>query len=57
MRGYYKNACRGNYGPNITGLDYVVEGLGEFAHITHVERKGAVSSSIQPKPNVLFCGE
>ena len=26
------NANRGDYGPNVTGLDYVVEGLGEFAH-------------------------
>ena len=53
MRGYYKNARRGNYGPNVKGLDYVVEGLGEFAHITHVETKGAVSSSIQPKPTLI----
>jgi len=28
MRGYYKNARRVNYGPNVTGLDYEVEGLG-----------------------------
>ena len=53
MRGYYKNAHRGDYGPNVTGLDYVVEGLGEFAHITHVEVKGAVSSSIRPKPTLI----
>ena len=53
MRGYYKNAHRGNYGPNLTGLDYIVEGLGEFAYITHVEIKGAVSSSIQPKPTLI----
>lgn len=53
MRGYYKNARRGNYGPNVTGLDYVVEGLREFAHITHVEIKGAVSSSIKPKPTLI----
>lgn len=53
MRGYYKNARRGNYGPNVRGLDYVVEGLGEFGHITHVEIKGAVSSSIQPKPTLI----
>ena len=53
MRGYYKNARRANYGPNVKGLDYVVEGLGEFAHITHVETKGAVSSSIQPKPTLI----
>lgn len=50
--GYYKNARRENYGPNVTGLDYVVEGLGEFAHITNVEIKGPVTSSIQPKPNL-----
>jgi len=53
MRGYYKNAHRGDYGPNVTGLDYVVEGLGEFAYITHVEVKGVVSSSIRPKPTLI----
>lgn len=53
MRGYYKNARRGDYGPDVTGLDYVVEGLGEFAHITHVKIKGAVSSSIRPKPTLI----
>ncbi len=53
MRGYFRNARRGDYGPNVAGLDYVVEGLGEFAHVTHVEIKGAVSSSIQPKPTLV----
>ena len=53
MRSYYTNAHRGDYGPNVTGLDYVVEGLGEFAYITHVEVKGAVSSSIRPKPTLI----
>ena len=53
MRGYFKNAHRGDYGPSVTGLDYVVEGLGEFAHITHVEIKGAVRSSIRPKPTLI----
>ena len=53
MRGYYKNACREDYGPNVTGLDFVVEGLGELDHITHVEIKGAVSSSIRPKPTLI----
>ena len=53
MRGYYKNARRENYGPNVKGIDYVVEGIGPFAHITHVEVKGAVSSSIQPKPTLV----
>ncbi|MGK0447703.1 MAG: hypothetical protein ACJA2M_001481 [Polaribacter sp.] len=52
MRGYYKNSHRGDYGANVTGLDYVVEGLGEFANITHVEVKGAVSSLIRPKPTL-----
>jgi len=50
MRGYYRNARREDYGPNVTGPDFVVEGLREFDHITHVEVKGAVSSSIRPKP-------
>jgi len=53
MRGYYKNARREDYGPNVEGLDFVVEGLGKFDHITHVEVKGAVSSSIQPKPTLV----
>ena len=53
MRGYYRNARRHDYGPNVTGLDFVVEGLGEFDHITHVEVKGAVSSSIRPKPTLV----
>ena len=39
-----RSALREDYGPNVTGLDYGVEGLGEFAHITHVEVKGADST-------------
>nr|YP_010472455.1 hypothetical protein N4L43_pgp054 [Pleurosigma intermedium]UVG42066.1 hypothetical protein [Pleurosigma intermedium] len=53
MRGYYKNSRHEDYGPNVTGLDFVVEGLGEFDHITHVEIKGAVSSKIQQKPTLI----
>ena len=53
MRGYYRNARREDYGPNVTGLDFVVEELGEFDHITHVEVKGPVGSSICPKPTLL----
>ncbi len=53
MRGYDRNARREDYGPNVTGIDFVVEGLGEFDHITHVEVKGAVSSSIQPKSTLI----
>ena len=53
MRGYYRNSRREDYGPNVTGLDFVTEGLGEFDHITHVEVKGAVSSSIRPKPTLV----
>lgn len=34
MRGYYTHPRRKDYGPNVTGLDFVVEGLGEFDHIT-----------------------
>jgi len=53
MRGYYRNARREDYGTDVTGLDFVVEGLGEFDNITHVEVKGAVSSSIRPKPTLV----
>ena len=53
MRGYYKNARRQDYGPNVTGIDFDIEGLGKFDNITHVEVKGAVSSSIQLKPTLI----
>jgi hypothetical protein len=53
MRGYYRNARREDYGTDVTGLDFVVEGLGEFDNITHVEVKSAVSSSIRPKPTLV----
>ena len=46
MRGYYKNARRVDYGNNIKGPDYVVDGTGEFDNITHVEIKGPVGSAI-----------
>lgn len=35
MHGYYKNARRVDYGFNVKGLDFAVEGLGKFANITH----------------------
>lgn len=53
MHGHYKNARREDYGPDVNGLDYVVEGIGEFEHITYVEVKGAVSSSIRSKPTLM----
>ena len=53
MLGYQKNAQRVDYEPNVEGLDYAVEGLGEFAHITHADSKGAVGSSILPKPSII----
>lgn len=47
MLGYYKNAERLDYGPNIRGLDFKVEGLGQFSHISHADAKNAVGSAIQ----------
>ena len=50
MHGYYTNARRedyGLYGLNVTGLDFVVAGLGEFENITHVEVKNPVGSAIK----------
>ena len=47
MHGYYKNARRVDYGPNVKGLDFAVEGLGEFENITHAEAKDAVGSAIE----------
>jgi len=47
MNGYYKNARRVDYGPNVKGLDFAVDGLGEFENITHAEAKNAVGSAIE----------
>jgi len=46
MPGYYKNVRRVDYGNNIKGPDYTVEGIREFDNITHAEIKGAVGSAI-----------
>lgn len=47
MLGYYKNARREYYGPNIKGPDFLAEGLGEFENIIHVEVKNLVGSAIK----------
>jgi len=47
MHRFYKNARRVDYGPGIKGLDFAVDGLGEFKNITHAEAKNAVGSAIQ----------
>ena len=47
MLGYYRNARRENYGVNITGPDFVVEGIGAYENITHVEIKNPVGSAIK----------
>ena len=47
MHGYYTNARRENYGSDIKGIDFVVEGLGNFQNITHVEVKNPVGSAIK----------
>lgn len=47
MEGYYKNPRREKYGLNVTGLDFLVDGLGEFKNITHVEIKNPVGSAIK----------
>ena len=47
MHGYYRNATRDNYGVNVTGPDFIVEGIGEFENITHVEVKNPVGSAIK----------
>ena len=47
MLGYYKNARREDYGQNVKGPDFVVEGLEEFENITHVEVKNPVGSAIK----------
>jgi inosine/xanthosine triphosphate pyrophosphatase family protein len=47
MKGYYTNAVREDYGNGIYGPDFLVEGLGKFENITHVEVKNPVGSAIK----------
>jgi hypothetical protein len=47
MEGYYKNARREDYGQDIKGPDFIVEGLGKFQSVTHVEIKNPVGSAIK----------
>ena len=35
------------YGPNVRGIDFAVDGLGKFENITHAEAKNAVGSAIE----------
>ena len=46
MYGYYRNARREDYGLDIKGPDFIVEGLRKFQNITHVEIKNPVGSAI-----------
>ena len=47
MQGYYRNARREDYGLNVKGPDFIVEGLGKFQNVTHVEVKNPVGSAIK----------
>lgn len=46
MLGYYKNNRRRNYRKGIDGPDFIVEGLGNYTDITHVEVKNPIGSNI-----------
>ena len=52
MQGYYTNARREDYGPGILGPDFLVDGIGEFENITHVEVKNPVGSAILKSNNI-----
>lgn len=47
MHDYYTNARREDYGLNVKGPDFIVEGLGNFQNVTHVEIKNPVGSAIK----------
>jgi hypothetical protein len=51
MHGYYVNARRVDYGPEIKGLDFAVDGLGQFENITHANTKNGVGSVIKITEN------
>ena len=60
MLGYYKNARRENYGRDVLGPDFIVDGIGEYRDITHVEVKNPVGSAIKralgQKPSIVKQG-
>ena len=41
------DVVRGRYGKGINGPDFIVEGLGDYSHITHIEIKNPVGSKIE----------
>ena len=43
----YRNAVREDYDLNVNGPDFILEGLGKFQNITHVEVKNPVGSAIK----------
>ena len=47
MLGYYKDTVRGKYGKGISGPYFIVVGLGDYSHITHLEVKNPVGSRIE----------
>ena len=47
MFDFYKNATREDYGSNVKGLDFSVEGLGKYSSITHLDIKNPVVSAIK----------
>lgn len=52
MEGYYQNARRENYGLEVRGPDFLVDGIGEFKNVTHVEVKNPVGSAIKIARNL-----
>ena len=52
MEGFYTNARREKYGKGVLGPDFIVDGLGDFEHITHVEIKNPVGSAIRIATNL-----
>lgn len=52
MYGYYRNARHEDYGLGVKGPDFLVDGLGEFENITHVEVKNPVGSAIKKANNL-----
>jgi len=47
MFGYYKDTVCGKYGKGIFGPDFIVIGLVDYSHITHLEVKNPVGSRIE----------
>ena len=52
MEGHFTNARRIDYGIDVKGSDFAIEGLGDLKGVTHAEVKHPVGSAIETEDNL-----